>query len=242
MRGSLQVLVVLALVSSGHAFAQGVSTGLEARGGALVQGREGGRDTKDHVAVTLHDLELIDQDGTQLRFRSDIIGDRVAVVIPFYTTCTTSYPILIFMFTRLQEMLGEKLGKDVVLVSVSVDPKTDVPLRLKAFARRQKAKPGWLFLSGDRYNLGEVLRGVGVLFSPNIDEHNHIPVTLVGRAESEWRRFHGFPSPEQVMEEISRCLASTGNGTGWRHSANMHGSSTRREEGCPGRVTSGTWK
>lgn len=160
------------------------------------------------MGVTLHDLELIDQDGAQLRFRSDIIGDRVAVVIPFYTTCTTSYPILIFMFTRLQEMLGERLGKDVVLVSVSVDPKTDTPVRLKAFARRQKAKPGWLFLSGDRYNLGKVLLGVGVLYSPNIDDHNHIPITLVGRAESEWRRFHGFPTPEQIMAEINRSLSS----------------------------------
>jgi protein SCO1/2 len=111
------------------------------------------------------------------------------------------------MFTRLQEMLGEQLGRDVVLVSVSVDPKTDIPVRLKAFSRRQKAKPGWVFLSGDRYNLGQVLLGVGVLFSPNIDDHNHIPITLVGRAESDWRRFHGFPSPEQIMAEISKSLS-----------------------------------
>lgn len=208
MRGFFEGLVLLALVSSGHVFAQGLSTALETQGGAPMQGEEGGRDARDLVGVTLHDLELIDQDGAQLRFRSDIIGDRVAVVIPFYTTCTTSYPILIFMFTRLQEMLGERLGKDVVLVSVSVDPKTDTPVRLKAFARRQKAKPGWLFLSGDRYNLGKVLLGVGVLYSPNIDDHNHIPITLVGRAESEWRRFHGFPTPEQIMAEINRSLSS----------------------------------
>jgi protein SCO1/2 len=171
------------------------------------QGQEAARNSKELVGVTLHDLELIDQDGAHVKFRSDIIGDRVAVVIPFYTTCTTSYPILIFMFTRLQEMLGEQLGRDVVLVSVSVDPKTDIPVRLKAFSRRQKAKPGWVFLSGDRYNLGQVLLGVGVLFSPNIDDHNHIPITLVGRAESDWRRFHGFPSPEQIMAEISKSLS-----------------------------------
>jgi len=62
MRGSFQVLVLLMLVSSGHAFAQGVSTASEAQGGALVQGEEGVRDTKDYVAVTLHDMELTDQD------------------------------------------------------------------------------------------------------------------------------------------------------------------------------------
>lgn len=165
------------------------------------------KDMRELVKVSLHDLELIDQDGAVVKFKRDIIGDRVAVVIPFYTTCTTSYPILIFMFTRLQEMLGEQLGRDVVLISVSVDPKTDIPARLKAFSRRQKAKPGWVFLSGDRYNLGQVLLGVGVLFSPNIDDHNHIPITLVGNAHSDWRRFHGFPSPEQIMAEINKSLS-----------------------------------
>ena len=158
------------------------------------------------VQVVLHDLDLVDQDGKRVKFRSDVIGDRVAVVIPFYTACTTSYPILIFMLTRLQALLGDHLGKDVVLVSVSVDPSTDTPPRLKAYARRQKAKPGWVFLSGDGNNLGQVLWGAGLLYSSNIEEHNHIPVTLVGSAGSEWKRFHGFPSPEQVMAQVGKSL------------------------------------
>ena len=161
---------------------------------------------KEAIPVKLLDLELVDQDGGKVKFKSDVIGDKVAVIIPFYTTCTTAFPILIFMFTRLQEALGDRLGKDVVLVSVSVDPRTDIPVRLKAYARRQKAKPGWVFLSGDRNNLGQVLLGVGVLFSPNLEDHNHIPITLVGSARSEWRRFHGFPSPEQILGEINRAL------------------------------------
>jgi cytochrome oxidase Cu insertion factor (SCO1/SenC/PrrC family) len=162
--------------------------------------------SKESVNVKLVDLELVDQDGSKVKFKTDVIGDKVAVIIPFYTTCTTAFPILIFMFTRLQEALGDRLGKEVVLVSVSVDPRTDIPVRLKAYARRQKAKPGWVFLSGDRNNLGQVLLGVGVLFSPNLEDHNHIPITLVGSAHSEWRRFHGFPSPEQILGEINKSF------------------------------------
>ena len=176
-------------------------------GGNVVPAAEAGKASssdRESVTVKLLDLELLDQDGNKVKFKSDVVGDRIAVIIPFYTTCTTSYPILIFMFTRLQEALGERLGKEVVLVSVSVDPRTDIPVRLKAYARRQKAKPGWVFLSGDRKNLGQVLLGVGVLFSPNLDDHNHIPITLVGSAHSDWRRFHGFPSPEQVLGEINK--------------------------------------
>ncbi len=162
------------------------------------------------VGVKLLDLELVDQDGRKLRFKSEVIGDRVAAVVPFYTTCTTAYPILIFIFTRLQDMLGDRLGKEVVLVSVSVDPKTDIPIRLKAFSRRQKAKPGWLFLSGEMTTLSTVLAGIGITYivGQSVDEHQHVPLTLVGDARGEWKRFYGYPPPEVLMGQINKSLAA----------------------------------
>ena len=156
--------------------------------------------------VDLHDLTVIDQDGQIMKFKSDIVKDRIVVVIPFYTTCTTAYPILIFTFTRLQNMLAEQLGQDVVLVSVSVEPKIDTPSRMKAFAKRQKAKPGWMFISGEKNNLEKILYGIRILPSENLVEHNHNPITIVGGAQTEWRRYHGFPSPELLKTEISQMM------------------------------------
>lgn len=166
--------------------------------------------------VKLHDLELWDQDGAKVKFKTDVVGDRVAAIVPFYTTCTTAYPILIFVFTRLQEMLGERLGREVVLVSVSVDPKTDIPVRLKAFARRQKARPGWTFVCGDINNLARVLTGIGVQYivGQSLDEHQHIPLTLVGDPRGEWKRFFGYPSPEIIMTQIHQSLNARQAGEG----------------------------
>ena len=163
---------------------------------------------REFVNVKVHDLELIDQDGKKVKFASDIIGNRVAVIIPFYTTCTTAYPILVFIFTRLQVLLGERLGKEVVLISVTVDPRTDIPIRLKAFARRQKALPGWIFLTGERNNLGKVLWGTGAILSANLEEHDHIPITIVGSTDGQWRRFHGFPTPELLLAQIEKSIAT----------------------------------
>lgn len=165
------------------------------------------------VGVKLLDLELVDQDGKKIKFKSEVIGDRVAAVVPFYTTCTTAYPILIFIFTRLQEMLGDRLGKEVVLVSVSVDPRTDIPIRLKAFARRQKAKPGWLFLSGEMTTLSTVLAGIGIQYivGQSVDEHQHVPLTMVGDAGGEWKRFYGYPPPDLLMGQINKSLAARGD-------------------------------
>ncbi|MCU0586801.1 MAG: SCO family protein [Syntrophobacteraceae bacterium] len=165
------------------------------------------------VDVELHDLELWDQDGSTVRFKSDVIGDRVVAIVPFYTNCTTAYPILIYVFSRLQDLLGEHLGRDVVLISVSVDPRTDIPPRLKAFATRKKAKPGWVFVSGERNALGRVLDGIGVqyLVGQSLDEHSHIPLTLVGDPRGQWKRFYGYPSPDVLLTEINRFLASRGS-------------------------------
>lgn len=168
----------------------------------------GGAEVKT-VDIKLFDLDLWDQDGRKVKFKSDVIGDKVAAIVPFYTTCTTAYPILIFIFTRLQEMLGEHLGKEVLLISISVDPRTDIPIRLKAFARRQKARSGWIFLSGDLHNLATVLSGIGVQYivGQSLDEHQHIPLTLVGNVRGEWKRFYGYPPPETLMAQINKTRA-----------------------------------
>jgi protein SCO1/2 len=194
-----------------------LSAGPIVAGMLLAQGSDAGR---EDFSVKLSDLELIDQDGKTVKFATDVLLDRVAVIIPFYTTCTTNYPILISMLTQLQRILGDRLGKEVVLVSVSVDPAMDTPIRLKAFAQRQKASPDWVFLTGAKDTLGQVLWGLGVLHSPDLEEHGHIPVTVVGAAGGRWRRLHGFPSPDQVRGQIDELLkAGAGSGEGSRAGA-----------------------
>jgi protein SCO1/2 len=167
-----------------------------------------GRANVKTVDGRLSDTPLLDQDGRRVRFKSDLIGDRIAVIIPFYTTCTTAYPILVYSFTRLQDLLGDRLGEKVLLISVTVDPGTDIPIRLKAFARRQKAKPGWVFLTGERSDLANALVGVGILPSPNLGSHDHTPFTVVGGVGREWKRYFGFPSPDFLLGQVNDLLAS----------------------------------
>jgi cytochrome oxidase Cu insertion factor (SCO1/SenC/PrrC family) len=110
--------------------------------GAATQGKA--------VEVELLDLALVDQDGRKVRFKSDVIGDRLVIIDTFYTTCDTICPILSALFVNLQHKLGSRLGRDVVLVSISVDPGIDIPARLKKYAKRHGARPGWIFLTGGK--------------------------------------------------------------------------------------------
>jgi protein SCO1/2 len=157
------------------------------------------------VEVKLLDMELLDQDGRKVRFRSDVIGDRIVVIDSFFTTCGLICPILSAIFADLQEQLGDRLGKEVALVSISVDPNTDIPPRLKEFAGTWEAKPGWVFLTGQKTSVDRVLDGLGLY---SADFAAHPAAFLVGDGKSgEWTRFYGFATPEELLGKVDELSA-----------------------------------
>ena len=165
------------------------------------QGKEGEPEVEAKpTEVKLHDLELLDQDGRKVRFRSDVVGDRIVVIDTFFTTCGLICPILSAIFADVQEQLGDRLGKEVVLVSISVDPGTDIPPRLKEFAVTWEARPGWVFLTGEKLKVDRVLSGLGLYSS---DFTAHPAAFLVGDGKNGgWSRFYGFATPEQILGSV----------------------------------------
>lgn len=151
--------------------------------------------------IDLRDRTLIDQDGREVRFVSDVIGDRIVVMDFVYTTCTTICPVLSALFTQVQGKLGDQLDGDVVMVSVSVDPVRDTPQRLRAYAAKHRAGDGWVWLTGAKPTVDDVLTGVGA-YSANFEEHP--PMVLVGDGRTgEWQRLFGFPNPDRIMKLVN---------------------------------------
>jgi protein SCO1/2 len=158
------------------------------------------------VEVDVHDLELLDQDGTKLRFKSEVIADLVVVIDTFYTDCGLICPILSAIFAELQKRLGDRLCEDVTLVSLSVDPVTDIPPRLKEYAATWKARPGWVFLTGKEPNMTRVLDGLG-LYAPDFTAHP--AAFLVGDGKTgRWTRYFGFPSPQKLLAKVDELIAT----------------------------------
>lgn len=168
-------------------------------------------DVSDPVSVTLHNSVLLTQDGDTVKFVDDVIADRIVVMDFVYTTCTTVCPVLSAILGQVQNRLGERLGTDVHMVSVSVDPGRDTPERLKAYSESHKARAGWVWLTGDKTAVDDVLRGLGA-YTPNFEDHPSM--VLVGDARSgTWKRFFGFPGPDKIMAaveelEMARQMAS----------------------------------
>src|SRR5262249_18735833 len=74
---------------------------------------------------------LVNQDNTSMRFYADLIRGKIVIINAFFSRCGASCPVISRAFARIQEHLGARVGKDVHIVSISVDPLHDTPERLK---------------------------------------------------------------------------------------------------------------
>lgn len=99
-------------------------------------------ETRSEDLRQIPDVTLVDQEGEEVHFYSDLVADKVVAMNFIFTTCTTVCPPMGAIFGKLQQDLGERAGRDVHLISVTVDPVTDTPDRLKAWSERFGARPG----------------------------------------------------------------------------------------------------
>jgi cytochrome oxidase Cu insertion factor (SCO1/SenC/PrrC family) len=160
-----------------------------------------------HVAskMSIPDVELLDQDGRRVRFYSDLVKGKVVAVNFIFTTCTTICPPLGATFARVQRELGERAGRDVRLISISVDPATDTPERLKDWGAKFKAGPGWTFVTGPKPQVDELLRALGAATGSPSD---HSPTVLIGNdAAGQWTRTYGLARPSVLVGLIDSAAA-----------------------------------
>ena len=152
--------------------------------------------------LNIPDIRLLDQTGKAVNFYSDLVQDKVVAMNFIFTTCTTICPPMGANFARLQKELGERAGRDVQLISVSVDPTTDTPQRLQAWAQRFGAGPGWTLVTGPKPEVDRLLKALQV-FTPDFVDHS--PTVLVGNdARGRWMRAYGLAPPEQLNRLIQQ--------------------------------------
>jgi protein SCO1/2 len=156
----------------------------------------------------LSKLSLVDQNGRRVDLYDDLIHGRTIVMNSFFATCTASCPVMARAFLHLQNKLGDRVGKDVILVSITVDPETDTPEKLKAYAQKIGAKPGWYFLSGSRAEVDAALRRIGQA----VDTRDaHLNVIIAGNDRTGlWKKALAIAP----ADEIWKIVASVANDPG----------------------------
>ena len=113
---------------------------------------------KLRIGDALPDFELTDQNGIRVRL-ADLRGKVLAIEF-LYTRCPLPdvCPRLAASFAALERRFHDRLGTDLVLLTVTVDPDYDTPPVLADYAKRWGADPrGWRFLTGDVAGLAAAL-------------------------------------------------------------------------------------
>lgn len=150
------------------------------------------------------DVVLFNQDGEPMRFYSDLLYNHVVVINPFFTTCTGVCPLLTQKMVAIQERLSDRLGKDLFLISITVDPETDTPDKLKAYAERHKARPGWYFLGGPKQNVDWALYKLGQYVE---EKEAHTNIIIIGNESTgHWRKVLGLDPPAALIHSVEEVL------------------------------------
>jgi protein SCO1/2 len=155
------------------------------------------------------DAPLVTQDGESVRLFSDVLQDRVVVIHGFCTRCEGHTPRQLQVLLQLQAMLGESLGRDAFIVSVTVDPKTDTPEVVREFVEEQGAGgPGWTFLTGEVADVDAVNAKLGQRVE---DPEDFQGLYMLGNVRTTlWLKLPAHAMPMDLFRHVQRLIQDPG--------------------------------
>jgi protein SCO1 len=167
------------------------------------QSQSSARYTRTVAAYEAPDVTLVSMDGTRIALTSALKHDGPIMLQFIFTTCPTICAVMSSTFSVAQSKLGADLTK-VRMISISIDPEHDTPERLRQYARKFKAGPQWLFLTGKTEDIASVQKAFDAYRGSKM---RHEPLTFLRASASEpWVRADGLMSATELVKEVYRLV------------------------------------
>lgn len=145
-------------------------------------------------------------DGRKLRFYEDIVQGKIVVFNMMYSVCTGICPGNTANLLQVQHALGSRLGKDIFMYSMTLQPEFDTPQALQDYVKRYSIQPGWTFLTGRPKDMDAIRRKLGFFNDdPRIDAElaNHTGMVRIGNEPLDrWFMMPALGAPKQIAREI----------------------------------------
>ena len=152
-------------------------------------------------------VELVTHEGEKVRFYDDLIKDKIVVINFMYAECEGICPGITANLAKVQKGLGDRVGKDTFMYSITLKPEKDTAAVLKEYARMHGAKPGWVFLTGKPDDIEVLRRRLGFVDSdPEVDKDKsqHIGNVRYGNEPlQQWGGCPGQANPAWIVKLIS---------------------------------------
>jgi protein SCO1/2 len=146
--------------------------------------------------------------GETVRFYDDLVRGKIVVVSFTYTQCDGSCPRTGANLVRVQQLLGDRAGKDVFMLSITLDAERDTPEALRRHAEALGAGPGWTFVTGKKEDLEQLRRALRFTDpDPRVDADRtqHAAVVKLGDDRTgRWTAVPGLIAPEQIVDALHR--------------------------------------
>jgi protein SCO1 len=149
---------------------------------------------------------LTTHEGTEVRFYQDLVKGKVVLINFMYATCTDSCPTFTANLVRAQRLFGDRMGRDVFMYSISLDPEHDSPQVLRGYVQNYGVQPGWTFLTGSMADITALRRRLG-LRDPDpaidADKTQHIGVVLYGNERLDrWAACPALSEPREIVKYV----------------------------------------
>lgn len=160
--------------------------------------------TQKAARILFSDRRLLTQRGDEVAFYSDVLRGKIVLLHLIFTQCADACPSQTATVAQVQKLLAPRVGSEFALVSITVDPERDTPQVLRDYAAKFDAKDGWLFLTGSKRDVDDVLRRLGRL-APTREAHTSL--FMLGNVDAgQWLNVHPLAAPEEIARRM-RSLA-----------------------------------
>lgn len=206
-REILKVMPVAALGLTPIGAAVGSLTQASAAGGAVSSNPE--FDPRKQRRIP--DVPGTAHTGRKLQFYRDLIMDKAALINFMSIAGEASYPVTERM-AEIARRLGDKLGRDVFMISVTRDPISDTPEKLAAFAARVGRFEGWTFVNlapeGTNALAHRIYHPQGHVGAPGSRKHRSADVVFYGNGGvGLWSTFPVDIHPDDAVRRVGWIMA-----------------------------------
>ena len=152
-------------------------------------------------------VTLTTHDGKKVKFYDDLLKDKIVIINFMYIRCQGTCPGTTANLVKVQKLLGDRVGKDIFMYSITLKPEEDTAKDLDAYANAYKVGPGWKFLTGDPKDIELLRQKLGFIDRDPVrdaNKSNHIGMLRWGNEpHTLWAGCPALLAPGKIVKEIS---------------------------------------
>ena len=157
--------------------------------------------------AALADLEVWTHEGERRLFYPDLVEGRVVTLNVFFTSCGDTCPLVTQNLRDVQDLLGARVGRDVFMYSITLQPELDTPEILRDYATMWDIGPGWQLLTGRPNDIERLRREIGFASrDPELDrvKDNHTGLLRYGNDRLDrWGACPALARPAWIVKAIT---------------------------------------